>query len=151
MTRANPSQAYPSVDELVPHDAPMILVDELVEWSPTEALVRATVRSGGAFVVDGRVPGTVLLEYMAQAIAVADGMSARITGKTDVGLLLGTRELSLACDHVAVGDVLDVRVRQEFADASVARYACEVARAGDRLADAVVNVMLAPPDEVLRR
>ena len=151
MSEAKPAETFPSVDELVPHDAPMILVDELVEWSPTQARVRATIRAGGPFVVDGRIPATILLEYMAQAIAVADGMSARITGNTDVGLLLGTRELGLACGHVSVGDVLDIRVRQEFADHSVARYACEVFRASERLADAVVNVMLAPPEEVLRR
>ena len=143
-------EAFPPVAELVPHDPPMILVDELVEWSQTEARVRAKIRAGGPFVVDGQVPATILLEYMAQAIAVADGMSARITGNRDIGLLLGTRELSLACEGVSVGDELDILVHQEFADASIARYACEVQRGGERLADAVVNVMIAPPEQVMR-
>ena len=147
-------ETYPSVDQLLPHDPPMLLVDELVEWSRTEARVRATIRPGGPFVVDGRVPATILLEYMAQAIAVAEGMSAQRDGSRGVGLLLGTRELNLSCDHVGVGDVLEIHVRQQYADTSLARYACEIFEQGGgerRLADAVVNVMVAPPEEVVGR
>jgi predicted hotdog family 3-hydroxylacyl-ACP dehydratase len=90
-----PPSSYPPVAELVPHEAPMILVDELVEWSPTHARVRAQVRRGGPFVDAGQLPGTILLEYMAQAVAVAEGMSGRVSGRGDIGVLLGVRELNL--------------------------------------------------------
>jgi predicted hotdog family 3-hydroxylacyl-ACP dehydratase len=142
-------RTFPPVAELVPHDAPMILVDELVEWSPTAARVRAQIRRGGPFVTEGRLPATVLLEYMAQAIAVADGMTGHVTGRRDIGLLLGTRELDLSVAELAVGDELDIRVEQRFADARLASYACEVLRDGERLAHATVNVMVAPPEELV--
>jgi predicted hotdog family 3-hydroxylacyl-ACP dehydratase len=145
-----PPSEFPPVAELVPHDAPMILVDELVEWSPTRARVRARVRRGGPFVTQGRLPATILLEYMAQAIAVADGMGARITGRTDIGLLLGIRELDLAVAEVEVGDELDIHVEQRFADTKLASYDCEVRREGRRLAGGTVNVMIAPPEEFSR-
>jgi predicted hotdog family 3-hydroxylacyl-ACP dehydratase len=125
----------------------MILVDELVEWSPTRARVRAEVRRGGPFVTNGQLPATILLEYMAQAIAVADGMTARTTGGRDspaMGLLLGVRELTLAVDTVAVGDLLDIHVVHRFADDKLASYECEVRRDALTLASGTVNVMIAP-------
>jgi len=139
---------YPPVAELVPHDAPIILVDELLEWSPTQARVRARVRRGGPFVSEGRLPATILLEYMAQAIAVADGMAGHIDGRRDIGLLLGARELVLEVDAVEVGDELDLLVEQRFCDGRTASYACEARRGEQLLASATVNVMIAAPDQL---
>ena len=136
----------PSVAELIPHEAPMILVDELVEWTPERALIRAQVRRGGPFVSEGRMPATILLEYMAQAIAVAEGMGGRTSGRREIGLLLGARELNLEVDEVAAGDALELHVDRQFADGRVASYACEVRRDGELLARATVNVMIAPPE-----
>jgi len=78
----------------------MLLVEQLVEWSEQAALVRATIRAGNPFVGGERMPATILLEYMAQAIAVANGMADRRRGKpaSEVGLLLGTRELELCVE-----------------------------------------------------
>jgi predicted hotdog family 3-hydroxylacyl-ACP dehydratase len=139
---------FPPVAELVPHEAPMILVDELVEWSPTRARVRALVRRGGPFVSEGQLSATILLEYMAQAIAVADGMTARETGgreRPGVGLLLGVRELNLTVDAVAIGDVLDIHVAHRFSDGTLASYDCEVRRADELLASGAINVMIGEP------
>jgi predicted hotdog family 3-hydroxylacyl-ACP dehydratase len=139
-----PQSGYPPVAELVPHEAPMILVDELVEWSPTHARVRAQVRRGGPFVSDGQLPATILLEYMAQAVAVADGMGGRVSGRREIGVLLGVRELNLEIDAVAIGDVLDIHVAHRFRDDALASYDCEVRRAGQLLASGAVNVMRSP-------
>jgi predicted hotdog family 3-hydroxylacyl-ACP dehydratase len=131
----------------------MILVDELIEWSPTRACVRAQVRRGGPFVSEGRLSATILLEYMAQAIAVADGMTARESGRVDrpdMGLLLGVRELKLTVDAVAVGDVLDIHVAPRFGDGTLASYDCEVRRTDELLASGAINVMLSTPGETPR-
>ncbi|PRQ03684.1 hypothetical protein ENSA5_13060 [Enhygromyxa salina] len=130
----------------------MILVDELVEWTPSAALVRARVRVGGPFVRAGRLPATILLEYMAQAIAVAEGMGARASGRagggSEAGVLLGTRELELEVEEVAVGETLDIAIEQKFADMKLASYACEVRSGARRLAAATVNVMVSGAVEV---
>jgi predicted hotdog family 3-hydroxylacyl-ACP dehydratase len=123
----------------------MLLVDELVEWSPTHAWVRAQVRRGGPFVSDGRLPATILLEYMAQAVAVACGMNGRASGSREIGLLLGVRELNLEIDAVEIGDLLDIHVAHRFRDDALASYDCDVRRAGRVLASGAVNVMLSPP------
>lgn len=146
------SPGFPSVAELVPHEPPMLLVDELLEWSPDHTLVRATIRAGNPFVSEGRMPATILLEHMAQAIAVANGMADRAAGRSagEIGLLLGTRELELSCEALAVGDVLELRVVREFADGKLARYACTAARAGELLARATINVMSRAAEEMHR-
>jgi predicted hotdog family 3-hydroxylacyl-ACP dehydratase len=143
-------QEFPPVAELVPHEPPMLLVEQLVEWSEQAALVRATIRAGSPFVCDERMPATILLEYMAQAIAVANGMAGRRRGKpaNEVGLLLGTRELELCVDELAVGDVLELRVICEYTDDKLARYACTTERAGELLARATINVMVGSAAEL---
>ena len=159
---AEPPRFVPvPVAELVPHEPPMLLVDELLEWCPERARVRATIRAGGPFVSGGRMPATILLEYMAQAIAVAEGMAERQGGakqggaKRDehaVGLLLGTRDLELRVDALAVGDRLDLRVVREASDGKLARYACTAHRADDLrdepLALASITVMITSADEL---
>lgn len=153
------SPRCPPVIELVPHEPPMLLIDELIEWSPAQALIHATIRPGNPFVSDGQMPATVLLEYMAQAIAAADGMAIRQgsgqgsgQGDGDVGLLLGTRELELRVDALALGDRLALRVVREYSDGKLARYACTAQRIGDPedelLAIATINVMMTSAEEV---
>jgi predicted hotdog family 3-hydroxylacyl-ACP dehydratase len=141
---------FPPVAELVPHEPPMLLVDELLEWTPEAALVRATIRAGSPFVTQDRMPATILLEHMAQAIAVADGMASRTAGRPagQIGVLLGTRELELCCDELAVGEVLELRVVREHSDGKLARYACTATRAGELLARATINVMLMAAEEI---
>ena len=140
---------YPPVAQLVPHEPPMLLVDELIAWTSTTAQVRAKVRAGGPFVVEGRVPASILLEYMAQAIAVADGMTGHVTGREGIGLLLGSRELRFEVDGVEVGDTLDMFVEQQFADSKIASYACRLEREGVQLASGVINVMITTAQEVM--
>lgn len=135
--------SFPPVAELVPHEPPMLLIDELVEWTPERARVRAQVRAGSPFVEAGRAPALMLLEIMAQAIAAAGGMTRRQAGDRLVhGVLLGTRELELTIDELAVGDVLMVDVAREFDDGTLARYACSVARQDQVVARAELNVMI---------
>ncbi|HLT37495.1 MAG TPA: hypothetical protein VK034_14480 [Enhygromyxa sp.] len=161
---------FPPVAELVPHEPPMLLVDELLEWSPEAASIGATIRAGSPFVHGDRMPATILLELMAQAIAVANGMADRMAGRVagelssrpghraelsarpghraEVGLLLGTRELELACEELSVGDTLELRVVREYADGKLARYACTATRAEQLLARATINVMTTTAEEI---
>lgn len=141
---------FPPVAELVPHEPPMLLVDELIEWSPEVARVRATIRAGSPFVTGDGMPATILLEHMAQAIAVANGMADRVAGRVsgEIGLLLGTRELELHCQQLAIGEVLELRVVREFSDGKLARYACTTTRAGELLARATINVMVSSTEEM---
>ena len=143
-----PAAPYPPLAELVPHEPPMLLVDELVEWTPERAHVRATLRSGGPFVEEGQVSATALVEYMAQSVAVAEGMSRRVAGRPGVGLLLGSRELEFEVESVPVGATVDIFVEQRFASDQMAAYACELRRDDERAVAGVLNVMNASVEQV---
>lgn len=139
-----PSTRLPPIAELVPHEPPMLLVDELVEWSPERARVRARVRAGNPFVEAGRAPALVLLEIMAQAVAAAGGMLQHQRGKpARRGFLLGTRELELLVDELALDDELDIAVERLHDDGTLIRYACVARRGTAPLARAELNVMIA--------
>lgn len=133
----------PPVAELVPHEPPMLLIDELVAWTPEQARVRAQVRAGSPFVEAGRAPALVLVEIMAQAVAAASGMAHRQRGgQLGRGVLLGTRELELTIDELQVGDQLFIDVTRQFDEGKLLRYACTVEREGQTIARAELNVMI---------
>jgi predicted hotdog family 3-hydroxylacyl-ACP dehydratase len=142
MTATRSSQ-FPPIAELVPHEPPMLLIDELLAWTPEQARVRALVRTGSPFVEAGRAPAVALVEIMAQAVAASSGMARRRSGGRPVrGVLLGTRELELEVDEIAVGDVLTIDVTKDFEGDGLARYACSVEREGRTIARAELNVMI---------
>lgn len=148
--------ALPAMAELVPHDPPMLLVDAITAWTPTTATVVTKIRAGSPFVVDGRVPASFGLEYMAQAVAAAKGAARHLgagEASTDaqppIGMLLGSRELRLMVESFAVGDALEIHVEREYDDGTLARYVCELRRdrgeaaeAGELLAGASLTVMI---------
>ena len=146
------SGGFPEVAQLLPHEPPMLLVDELIAWDGVEAVVSARVRAGQPFAVDGEIPATVCLEYMAQAIGCAAGMSERALGRrVSVGLLLGTRDLRLEVDTLRVGDRLQIRAAKDHADDALARYTCALERLEPEgpalLASGALTVMVAQREE----
>ena len=72
--------AFPAIAEVLPHSAPMILLEEIVACGGASIRCRATIRSDSMFVAAGRVRAIVSLEYMAQAVAAFAGMRGRTIG-----------------------------------------------------------------------
>jgi predicted hotdog family 3-hydroxylacyl-ACP dehydratase len=132
---------FPPIAELLPHAAPMILVDEVVEAAEGRIAARVTLRPTSPFAEDDRVPAIVAIEYMAQTIGAYAGLRARAAGGAPkIGFLLGTRELTLEVDAFDVGDELRVEARHVWGDERIGSFQCEVLRAGRTLASALVNV-----------
>jgi len=87
----------------------------------------------------------VSLEYMGQAAAACAGMQARQRGGAAAGgLLLGTRELSLAVEHFHAGDSLVVEAERVSGDDRVTQFRCRVRRGEQLAAEAVLSVFHAP-------
>jgi predicted hotdog family 3-hydroxylacyl-ACP dehydratase len=133
--------ALPTPAELLPHTPPMILVDEVVQVEPDRVVCRLTLRPDSMFVEDGKVPGLVAIEYMAQAIGSIVGVKRLSRGEPiRVGFLLGTRELSLEVDEFTVGDELTVEAIRVFGEEQIGSFKCSVALRGKVVATALVNV-----------
>jgi len=102
----------PSITELVPHEAPMLAVDELLEWVDGSGRARLVIKADAFFVRDGAVDTVVALEYMAQAVAACLGQDAYRAGAgVGVGMVIACREMVVGRPRLVVGEelILDVR------------------------------------------
>jgi predicted hotdog family 3-hydroxylacyl-ACP dehydratase len=84
-----------SPEQLLPHAAPMILLDEILDANQTSLRATLRVPKNGLFndpVYNGAVPAWVGIEYMAQAIAAHAGFLSQLNGNPPtIGFLLGSR------------------------------------------------------------
>ncbi|MDC0674293.1 ApeP family dehydratase [Nannocystis radixulma] len=137
--------AFAPVAELVPQRPPMLLVDEVLAAGDDAITCAAVVRPDNLFAVAGRVHASVVLEYMAQAIAAFAGLRARADGQPPaLGMIAACRSLELHAEHLAVGDALQIVATRVFAGA-MAEYQAVVTRRGEPLAEAVLHVVTTAP------
>jgi predicted hotdog family 3-hydroxylacyl-ACP dehydratase len=143
--------SFPPVAEVVPHKPPMLLLDQVLSYETDRVTCEVRIGPETQFLEEGLVPAVVGIEYMAQTVAAYAGLTAREQGKIDqvakIGFLLGCRELTLKTDGFAVGDRLVVEARRTWGDADLGRFACKVERAGEVVAEGVLNVYQGPLPE----
>lgn len=107
------ANAFPPIDDLVPHAPPMRAVEQLVDWAPGRATCTMTVRPHNLFVEGGKVPAVATLEFLAQTVAACLGHEAFTHGGTvRVGMIVGVRQMELFVPHIHVGDNLTLVVER---------------------------------------
>lgn len=118
----------PPISDLVPHGAPMLLLDELLESTEESVKCGLTVRGDGLFDQDGRVPAWLGIEYMAQSIAAFSGMEQwRLSKPVKVGFLLGTRRFTTNAPNFRVGHQLIVTAKRVLQGSNgMAAFECRV-------------------------
>ena len=87
-----PLTHWPPIEKLVPHQKPMLLLDEVVDWDRRVMTAAVTISRGRLFCEPAGVPGYVGIEYMAQSCGAFVGMQAFESGQpVRIGFVLGTR------------------------------------------------------------
>lgn len=96
------------IEDLIPHRAPMVMVDELVSTSPDGCVARKTFRPGD-YGLDGEtVSEPAIVEFVAQAVAAMQGASARTDeGGARIGFLTAVSNFTFA-SRAHAGDELTV-------------------------------------------
>ncbi len=131
----------PPVAEVVPHGAPMILIDEIVRLGSDSIECRVDIREDSLFVRNGKVRTVVASEYMAQAVAAYVGMLDRVRGRPiQIGYLIGVRELKLVRPFVEVGDALSVEAQRVWGDDELGHFKTRVVRDGEEISRAALTV-----------
>jgi predicted hotdog family 3-hydroxylacyl-ACP dehydratase len=103
----------PGIEELVPHAAPMLLLNRLLESGEDYIICEVVVRSDALFDTAGRVPAWLGIEYMAQTIAAYSGLQSHKRGEpARLGFLLGSRRFETSVQDFACGDILRVTAKQ---------------------------------------
>ena len=132
-----------ALEELLPHDHPMILIDSA--WADSTAGFSSSVRisEDSAFFEPSRgVPSYVGIEYIAQTVAALVGLESRRAGKeVRLGYLLGTRRFQATVSYFTLGERLTTRVAAEFESGGLAKYRGEICNdAGKRLVETSVTL-----------
>jgi predicted hotdog family 3-hydroxylacyl-ACP dehydratase len=136
-----------AAERLIPHRAPMRLVDTLVSVNDgcavTESVLpRSTMMADG----EGKIDEVVFMELIAQSYAAVKGYMDRIGGKPpDEGFLVGVRNLEVTGRAVA-GDRLLTSIRTVAALGGFAVVEGAVTRGDETLAAGTLKLWLVDPD-----
>jgi predicted hotdog family 3-hydroxylacyl-ACP dehydratase len=132
----------PALEQLLPHRAPMCLLDRVRRFDPPGVVCELVVRDDSLFVRDGRVEGVIALEYMAQAAGVCTALTLRSEGKpVPMGYLVSVPKMDLHVVGFSVGDALEVRAAPVYKGTSAGAFDCEVRRGGETVASATLMVL----------
>lgn len=122
----------PALQDLLPHDYPMILIEGIVSCREHGLTASVTVRPDSLFIEPEGIPSWVGIEYMGQAIAAHAGICARRDGQpVRIGFLVGTRRYDPGCSHFPLGVTLDVVVDAITSNVTGLRvFECSITGAG---------------------
>jgi predicted hotdog family 3-hydroxylacyl-ACP dehydratase len=135
------------IESYIPHRGAMRLIDRVLEVDDEHVVAEVEVPFDGLFVRDGRVPGWIGIEYMAQTVSAWAGSRARGQGGAPrAGLLLGSRRYEVKCDGFPSGARLRVEARCELIGANgLGQFDCRIVLDGQDVATARIAV-LDPPE-----
>lgn len=139
-------KSYPAIQALLPHRAPMLLLDEVRDDAPGTITCSVELQPDSPFVENGSVEAFVALEYMAQCVATYAGLKAHRRGDPiQVGYIIGARAVNLAIDAFSVGETLIVRADHIWGDDALGKFECTIDSSGQRVAGGVLTVYQGNP------
>ncbi|KIS45274.1 3-hydroxy-fatty acyl-ACP dehydratase [Kosakonia radicincitans] len=138
----------------LPHDAPMILLAEVIAVEADSAHCRVAVDKNGVLApfIDaaGNLPGWYALELMAQTIGVWSGWHRQQRGADNIalGMVLGARELTCAAGSFPANTVLDIHVKLLMQDERFGSFDCTIQAQTATLASGRVNTFQPTKEEL---
>ncbi|NCF06238.1 3-hydroxy-fatty acyl-ACP dehydratase [Kosakonia sp. MH5] len=138
----------------LPHDAPMILLAEVIAVEADSAHCRVGVDKNGVLApfIDaaGNLPGWYALELMAQTIGVWSGWHRQQRGAENIalGMVLGARELTCTTGSFPANAVLDIHVRLLMQDERFGSFDCTIQAQAATLASGRVNTFQPTKEEL---
>lgn len=140
---------FPAVRDLLPHEPPLVLLDEVVDRDGDRMVCALTVRADAPFVEPAGVQVVVTLEYMAQTVAAWAGLEGRERGvPVQIGFLIGCREMHLHRSRVAIGTRLTVTSQRVWGDSALGSFQCEVVDVQGHVSTALLTVAQVAVDQL---
>ena len=145
---------YLSPGDYLPHDAPMLLLEEVLEVTDETAACRVAVTGRGVLApfldADGNLPGWFALELMAQTVGVWSGWHRHRQGQSTIalGMVLGARELICAAGVLPAGRTLTISVSLLMQDARFGSFECTISAGDEALATGRVNTFQPTAEEL---
>lgn len=138
----SPLQPCPwPIEVLMPHAAPMLLLDRAEAFSALCAVAIAEIRPGHPLGGKDGVPAHVGIELMAQTCGAHVGALAQESGEAvRLGFLLGSRDYACKVTCFPYGTDLRIEVTSVFSEDGMAVYACRIDIDGVAVATANLNL-----------
>lgn len=136
---------YLAPGDYLPHDAPMILLDEVVSVSADAACCRVTLGVDGVLAPfldgEGRLPGWYALELMAQTVGVWSGWHRHQQGekRISLGMVLGARDLECKIPHFPARATLDIAVHLLMEDSRFGSFEATIYHQAQPVATGRIN------------
>ena len=141
-----------TIAELLPHQAPMLLLDKLLDYQGARVRCETRVGARHGLLLDpqGKLPAWVGLELMAQTIAAWAGMRGRERGEpVRIGMLLGSRQYQSLVPSFEAGERLVIEAECLLEDGGMASFECRILRGDLPCADARLSTYLPSDEELL--
>ena len=134
-----------AIEDVVPHQAPMILIDSLINYEQESACCQVKITKNSPFYDNEKqaVPSYIGCEYMAQSIAAfAGAQSLDNNGEVVIGFLLGSRKYKALKPYFPLGITLNITVKELYCEGSGLRvFECEISDLAENIyAQANINV-----------
>ncbi|SMY35347.1 hotdog family protein [Photobacterium andalusiense] len=141
----------PPLAQLLPHEAPMILIDELISVDVENVHCQVTIRSDNLFFDKHThaVAAYVGIELMAQTIASWAGYHAWQQSKpTPMGFLLGCRRYHSEWSQFKQGVVLDIHAERLMQDNNMVVFSCKIVHQQQTIASCQLNAYLPSEEKI---
>ena len=130
------------LEKILPHNHPMILIDDIKEINIDERylIAEVTIKEDKIFFdksING-VPYLSGIEYMAQTIGCYAFYRAQRT-EPKLGFLLGTRSYKNNIEKFENGKTYSIKVREIYGDSELVSFDCLIYNECEECARAVIN------------
>lgn len=137
--------SIPHIHQLIPHQAPMILVDRLIDVGDEHIHTQVDIQSSNLFFDESSqtVPAYVGIEFMAQSIAAWSGYQAwKQDVEPSIGFLLGTRRYHCQHAQFSLDTTLDIHAEKVMENNGMAVFQCIIEQQGKEVASAQLNAFV---------
>lgn len=144
---------YQTLDQYLPHKAPMILLDQVAEVTEQYSICESIVGESGVLApfltADGNLPSWYFVELMAQTIGVWNGVRLNDADQLpNIALLLGIRGFSSTVDEAKNGDILKIKADLTLFDETICSFRCYVIHEENVIAQANLVVYEAGDENI---
>lgn len=128
--------------DLLPHADPMVLIDELIDWTPTSAVTLVEIKESSQFYIPSKgIPAHLGIEYMAQSCGTYSGLNfIKNNQPICMGFLLGTRNFHSEIEWFQKGDKLVISISEVLRQDAMGVFDCKIQRDGKEIANAQLTV-----------
>ncbi len=139
-----------TIETLVPHRGPMLLLSEIIAFDEQRAAAKAVVAESWPLTTRTGADPLVLIELVAQTAALNNGwmiLQRRSANQDHRGWIVGVKSARLFIDRIAIGTTITIESRNQFEYDNFREIRGEV-KIGDRVAaEVVLQLVQAEPME----